>query len=159
MEWVRVKVEDPLQDDVSSLLAQSDAVAAVLYPGEYRRPITSESLAKPGTHVFVARLFERAVGLCVLFDRLDGTMELKRMIMAAGERGTGIGVALLQEAESQAVSFGARTMLLEVGVRNVEAHQLYVRSGYQLCGPFQPYCSTPISRFMCRSLTGKASLS
>ena len=73
---VSVNIETALQSEVSALLSQSDSVAAVLYPGEYRRPITAESLAKPGTHVLIARLAERAVGLCVLFERGDGTTEL-----------------------------------------------------------------------------------
>ncbi|MBS1166254.1 MAG: hypothetical protein H6R00_2279 [Proteobacteria bacterium] len=44
-------------------------------------------------------------------------------------------------------------MLLEVGVRNIEAQQLYRRGGYQACEPFPPYTATPISLFMRRQLT------
>lgn len=150
---VSVNIETALQSEVSALLSQSDSVAAVLYPGEYRRPITAESLAKPGTHVLIARLAERAVGLCVLFERGDGTTELKRMIVDAGARGAGVGMALLRRAEAQALTLGAWAMLLEVGTRNTEAQQLYRRGGYAPCEPFAPYTATSISLFMTRVLT------
>ena len=39
-----VDVETSLQPEVARLLAHSDVVAARLYPGEYRRPITCESV-------------------------------------------------------------------------------------------------------------------
>ena len=149
---VSVNIEPALQHEVSALLSQSDSVAAALYPGEYRRPITAESLAKPGTHVLIARLAGRAVGLCVLFERGDGTTELKRMIVDTGMRGAGIGMALLRRAEAQALTLGAETMLLEVGTRNIEAQQLYRRGGYKPCEPFAPYKATPISHFMRRQL-------
>ncbi len=154
---VSVNIEAALQSEVSALLSQSDAVAAALYPGEYRRPITAQSLAGPGTHVLIARLAGSAVGLCVLFERGDGTTELKRMIVDAGARGAGIGMALLRRAEAQALALGARAMLLEVGTRNTEAQRLYRRGGYEPCEPFAPYSATPISLFMRRVLAEVAS--
>ncbi len=90
MNRISVNVEGPRQAEVSSLLAQSDAVAEVLYPGEFRRSITAESLAKPDTYVLVARRAGTAVGLCVLFDRGDRTMELKRMIVERKSRPCGL---------------------------------------------------------------------
>ncbi|WP_454848687.1 GNAT family N-acetyltransferase [Rhizobium binxianense] len=153
MSLISVKLEHPMQTEVSSLLKQSDAVAAMLYPGEYRRPINAESLAKTDTYVLVGRIAEKAVGMCVLFDRRDYSTELKRMIVDAESRGTGVGTALLKGAEAQAMKLGALTMLLEVGTRNTEAQQLYRRGGYQPCDPFPPYAGAPISLFMMRRLT------
>ncbi|KQV17094.1 hypothetical protein ASC97_30780 [Rhizobium sp. Root1203] len=79
-------LECPVQSEVSYLLQQSDAVAARLYPGEYRRPINAESLGKTNTYVLIARIAEKAVGMCVLFDRGDRSTELKRMIVDAASR-------------------------------------------------------------------------
>lgn len=152
MDRISLSIEHPVQTEVASLLSQSDSVAAMLYPGEYRRPITAASLAQPDTYVLIARLAGKAVGLCVLFDRRDRTMELKRMIVDSGSRGTGVGLALLRGAEAQALDHGAQVLLLEVGTRNTEAQQLYRRGGYQPCEPFPPYRATPISLFMRRSL-------
>ncbi|WP_175422222.1 GNAT family N-acetyltransferase [Agrobacterium tumefaciens] len=154
MNIVSITLEHPMQTEVSSLLQQSDAVAARLYPGEYRRPINAESLAKTDTYVLIARIAEKAVGMCVLFDRGDCSVELKRMIVDAASRGAGVGMALLKGAEAQAMRVGALTMLLEVGTRNTEAQQLYRRGGYHPCDPFPPYAGTPISLFMTRRLNG-----
>lgn len=152
MDGISVTIEHALQSEVSDLLAQSDAFAARLYPGEYRRPITAESLAKSGTYVLVARIAGKAVGLCVLFDRGDHTMELKRMIVDESGRGAGVGMALLRAAEVEALRLNARAILLEVGTRNTDAQKLYRRGGFQLCEPFSPYTTSPISLFMRRLL-------
>jgi putative acetyltransferase len=145
---VRVEAESPLQPEVARLLGQSDGVAARLYPGEYRRPITPEALAKPGTHVLVARHLGAAVGLCVIFERDDGAVEVKRMIVDDAARGRGVGTVLLRSAHAEAKRLGAHTALLEVGVRNTQAQALYRSAGYKRREPFPPYEASPVSLFM-----------
>lgn len=157
MDGIAVSIEHALKSEVSDLLAQSDAFAAKLYPGEYRRPITAASLATPGTYVLIARMAGNAMGLCVLFDRGDHTVELKRMIVDEQGRGKGVGMALLRGAEAEALRLSARAILLEVGTRNTDAQQLYSRGGYQSCGPFHPYTASPLSFFMRRSLNEDSS--
>ncbi|GAB0120290.1 GNAT family N-acetyltransferase [Acidisoma sp. 7E03] len=152
MTPILVSLEPARQHDVARLLTQSDAVAARLYPGEYRRPITASSLAQPDTHVLVARLDGRAAGLCVVFDRGDATVEVKRMIVDAEARGQGVGRALLSAAHGHATALGAGLVLLEVGIRNLEAQALYRTAGYVPRGPFFPYDASPISLFMERVL-------
>jgi len=145
---VLVRLESSQQDDVAKLLAQSDRVAERLYPGEYRRRITPGSLAKPDTHVLLARQDGKAAGLCVVFDRRDTTVEVKRMIVDTQARGQGVGKALLSAAHAQAAALGAGSALLEVGTRNLEAQALYRKAGYVPRGPFAPYEASPISLFM-----------
>ena len=151
MPGLTVEVESPLQDEVAALLRQSDEVAARLYPGGFRWPITPAALAQPGIHLLVARQ-EAAVGCCALFDRGDGTAELKRMIVGEASRGQGVGATLLEGAEAVARRIGAHTVVLEVGVRNVEAQVLYSRGGYGPREPFPPYQASPISLFLERRL-------
>ncbi|HVZ10784.1 GNAT family N-acetyltransferase [Rhodopila sp.] len=147
-EAVDVRAESPLQDEVATLLRQSDLVAPRLYPGEYRRPITPESLAKPDTHLLVARIVGKAVGLCAVFERGAGEVELKRMIVDVEARGQGVGMALMRAVEAKAQRLGADVILLEVGVRNTEARSLYRRAGFTDREPFSPYQPSPISLFM-----------
>jgi putative acetyltransferase len=149
---IAVKPEPPQQEAVTELLLQSDKVADRLYPGEYRRPITPDYLAKPDTHVLIARLNGVAVGLCVVFDRDDTTIEVKRMIVVDQARGQGVGAALLNAAHFQAAKLGARAALLEVGTLNIEAQALYRKAGYVFRGPFVPYKASPISLFMERPI-------
>jgi len=145
-----IGAETPLQDDVAALLRQAEALAARLYPGEERRPIPPESLARPGTHLLVARVAGEAVGLCAVIARGDGAVELKRMIVAEGARGQGVGSALVRQAEAEARRRGAQVILLEVGIRNIEAQALYRRAGFTPRGPFPPYRAQPARLFMKR---------
>lgn len=147
-----VEEESPLQDEVAALLRQSDAVASCLYPGEFRRPVTPETLDKPGIHVVVARRGATVAGCCAVLDRGDSTAELKRMIVDKATRGQGVGTALLAGAETVARRIGAHTMVLEVGVRNTEAQALYRRAGYGPRAPFPPHRATPTSLFLERRL-------
>ncbi len=143
-----VTVESPAQVEVAALLQQADAVGARLYPGQRRRPISADSLSVPGTHVLVARREGLAAGLCVLFEREGGTAELKRMIVDERARGRGVGAALLLGAEAEARRLGGHTILLEVGIRNMEAQGLYRRGGYASRDVFPPYRPSPVSLFM-----------
>ena len=153
---MKVAVESPHQEEIAALLRQSDAVAATLYPGAFRRAITPASLDAPGITLFVARLAGRAIGLCALFDRGDGSAEIKRMIVDEAHRGSGAGASLLATLEIEAARRGIRTVLLEVGIRNEAAYALYCRAGFTPCAAFAPYKPDPISRFLAKQVSAKA---
>jgi putative acetyltransferase len=145
---ITVREESPRQAEVARLLQQSDALAASLYPGEYRRPLNPETLDAPGISLFVARADDQtAAGCCALFDAGDGTAELKRMIVDPGRRRLGVGKALLQAMEAAAATGGIHLIRMEVGVRNTDGQALYRRMGYRERGPFGPYKPSPISLF------------
>ena len=150
---ITVAVETPRQEEVAALLRHSDAVAAALYPGAFRRAIDPASLDRPGISLLVARHDGRAAGCCALIDREDGSAELKRMIVAEAHRRQGVGEALLRGAEALAIGRGIALLLLEVGIRNEAAHAMYRRAGFTPRGPFAPYAATPISRFLEKRLT------
>jgi putative acetyltransferase len=149
--------ESPLQAEVAALLRESDTLAAALYPGAYRRPIVTETLASPDILFFVARVDGIVAGCCALLVAGDGSAELKRMIVGAGFRGQGVGVALLRAAEATAVTHGLDVVRMEVGVRNTAGQALYRRFGYSERGPFPPYGPSPISLFLEKRLAGAAS--
>ena len=150
---MEARVETPLQEEIAILLRQSDAVAAALYPGSFRRAIDPAALAAPGIRLLVARIDGRAAGCCALFDRGDGTAEVKRMIVGDAFRRRGVGTALIAGAEREAIRLGIGTLLLEVGTRNEEAHAMYRRAGFLPRGAFAPYDATPISRFLEKRLS------
>lgn len=153
---MKVAVESPHQEEIAALLRQSDAVAAKLYPGAFRRAITPASLDAPGITLFVARLAGRAIGCCAMFDRGDGSAEIKRMIVDEAYRGSGAGASLLVSMEAEAARRGIRTVLLEVGIRNEAAYALYCRAGFTPCAAFAPYKPDPISRFLAKQVSAKA---
>jgi putative acetyltransferase len=53
---MKVAVESSHQSEIAALLRQSDAVAAALYPGAFRRAITPASLDAPVAALLAARL-------------------------------------------------------------------------------------------------------
>lgn len=152
---IKVAVESPHQDEIATLLRQSDAVAAALYPGAFRRAITPASLDTPEISLFVARSAGRAIGCCALLDRGDGTAEIKRMIVNEVHRGNGAGAALLAALEAEAALRGIHMLLLEVGIRNEAAYALYCRAGFTPCAAFEPYKPDPISRFLTKPVSAK----
>jgi putative acetyltransferase len=153
MAVLTVQEESALQDEVASLLRQSDDLAARLYPNEYRRPLNPQTLSAPGIWLLVARNADlAAVGCCALFDSGDGSAELKRMIVDTRFRQRGAGFALLQAAEAMAVAKGMDRIRMEVGIRNTDGQALYRRAGYEERGPFGSYRLSPISLFFEKSL-------
>nr|WP_277613654.1 GNAT family N-acetyltransferase [Neoroseomonas marina] len=136
----------------------SDAVAAVLYPGAFRRAIDPAALDRPDIALLVAREDGRAAGCCAVFDRGDGSAEIKRMIVAEAHRRKGVGEALLQGAEALACGRGISLLLLEVGTRNEAAYAMYLRAGFTPRGPFAPYGANPISRFLEKPLSSRSPL-
>ena len=152
---IKVAVESPHQDEIAALLRQSDAVAAALYPGAFRRAITPASLDTPEISLFVARIAGHAIGCFALLDRGDGTAEIKRMIVDEAHRGRGAGAALLAALEAEAAQRGIHTLLLEVGIRNEAAYALYCRAGFTPCAAFAPYKPDPISRFLAKPVSAK----
>ncbi|MCZ8177639.1 MAG: GNAT family N-acetyltransferase [Rhizobium sp.] len=90
-----------------------------------------------------------------MVDLSDGTAELKRMIVDPEHAGQGIGRALLLAILQAARERGIPAVLLEVGIRNIEARRLYESVGFRDRGPFGTYCQTPIATFMEMDLRGK----
>ena len=144
-----IAVEPPDQPDIQRLLDLSDAVAARLYPGAFRQPITAASLALPSVTLFVARdVTTCAIGCAALLDLSGGAAELKRMIVDPEHAGKGVGRSLLRAILQEARERGISTILLEVGIHNVAARRLYEQVGFRDRGPFGHYRQTPIATFM-----------
>ena len=146
---VSVGIEPADQPEIQRLLDLSDAVAARLYPGAFRQPLKAATLQSPDTTLFVARdEAGRALGCVALLDLGDLTPELKRMIVDPQHAGQGVGRKLLLGLLQTAKGRGIRSVLLEVGIRNVVARRLYERAGFRDRGPFGRYEQTPIATFM-----------
>ena len=60
-------------------------------------------------------------------------------------RGHGVGKEILDHLEAAAMSVGARTLVLETGVDQVEAIGLYLRAGFSLIDCWGEYATSPTS--------------
>ena len=80
------------------------------------------------------------------------TAELKRMYVVPGARGQGYARALLAELERTAAAAGIEALVLETGVRQPEAIELYTSSGYTRIPGFGHYRDSPLSRCYAKRL-------
>jgi aminoglycoside N3'-acetyltransferase/GNAT superfamily N-acetyltransferase len=73
----------------------------------------------------------------------DGSGELKRMYVAPGERGRGVGRTLLAGLEDEARELGISRLVLETGIRQSQAITLYRRAGFEPIPAYGEYALSP----------------
>ena len=118
-----------------------------MYPPSSNHFLDLDELARPEIRFFVARRSGAPLA-CGALRIGTGYGEVKRMYVAPGARGQGLGRAILARVEDEAVREGLALMRLETGIHQAEAIALYRASGYVDCGPFGEYRPDPLSRFM-----------
>lgn len=94
----------------------------------------------------VAREGGRALGCGALRSLGEPVVEIKRMYVRPEARGRGIGAAILDVLEKQAVERGFRVVRLETGPLQPEALRLYERAGYREIPCFSAYATGAASR-------------
>lgn len=77
-----------------------------------------------------------------LVQSRDGEWEVKRVIVADGQRGRGIGRLLMAELEAVAREGGARRLILQTGDRQPDAVALYEKIGFTRIPTYEPYVTT-----------------
>lgn len=94
------------------------------------------------------------IGHAALRD-LDGEWEVKRVVVGAGQRGRGVGRAIMTEVERVARAAGAERVILQTGDRQPEAEALYTALGWTRIPTYPPYdTAMPLpSRCYAKSLT------
>ena len=143
-----IAIEYPDQPDVVRLIEELDAYQKPLYPLESHHGVAIAALCQANVVFAVVRSADGQVVGCGAVVLGEQYGELKRMYVRPGSRGQGIGEALLVFLESQASAAGLRVFKLETGNKQLEAIELYSRSGYVRCGPFGDYAEDPNSVFM-----------
>ena len=94
-----------------------------------------DELRLPAGLLLVATLHDEPVG-CGALKLAGDHAYLKRMWVADGQRGLGIGRRLLAELEQQARTHGASTVRLETNKALAEAITMYRAAGYREVAPF-----------------------
>jgi putative acetyltransferase len=134
-------------DDARRLIAALDAGLAELYPPEQRfGPNLKAQHLEGGRGTFlVARDDGRAVG-CGAIRVLDSTTaEAKRMYVEPGQRGKGVGRAVLAGLEAAAKQLGVGRLVLETGIYQDAALSFYRRAGFTQVDCWGEYASSPTS--------------
>jgi putative acetyltransferase len=145
---------DPLSPAAQSLLAQSDAYMAALYPAESNHLESAEALRQP--HVlFVGAHIDGALVGCGAVKTMDndGTYgEIKRVFVLDAHRGKGLSKAIMQTLEAHLKAGGVGLARLETGIHQPAALGLYGKLGYVAREPFGGYAPDPLSVFMEKQL-------
>ena len=142
---VRIDVADPARPEARACLTAYVAELGRRFDAGFdpARSISAElhELRPPAGLFLVATLHSEPVGCGALKLHGREPAELKRMWVADGARGLGIGRRLLEELEQRAMAAGARAVRLETNRTLREAIGLYRSAGYVEVAAFndEPY--------------------
>lgn len=126
---------DPADADAIRAVAAYVAELDRRFPGGFRPGAAlakdAESLRPPGGMFVLARVDGQVVA-CGGVQRLDDdTGEIKRMWVADGRRGAGLGRLMLARLEAETRRLGYRRVRLDTNGTLSEAIAMYERSGYR----------------------------
>ena len=153
---VSIVIENPLTDEIRTLITELNAALHELTPPEHCYHLTVEQMAEADTTVFVARDDGCAVA-CGALKRHPGDVgEVKRMYTRPAWRGRGIGGSIVAEIERFARRESLREILLETGDRHPAAWRVYERAGFKRCGPVLDYPDSGRSVFYKKTLASEA---
>ena len=149
---ITIAIEDPLQDDVRTLVASLNDYLLTLTPPEFCFHLTVEQMAEPDVTVWIARDNGRAIG-CGALKRHDSRIaEVKRMFTHEKYRGQGVGRRILGEIVNAALDQGIEDLVLETGDRHHAAWAIYEKAGFIRCGPVLDYPDSGHSIFYHKQL-------
>ncbi len=142
---VRIAAEAPGSGDARWCFEQYFADLAARFETGFdpAKSISADDreLTPPAGVLVIARLDGRPIGCGALKVKERGIGEIKRMWVAPGTRGLGVGRRILEELEARARDFGLATLRLETNESLAEAQALYRSCGYVEVAPFndEPY--------------------
>lgn len=141
--------------DVRALLAQHVAEMNAGSPPSACHVLHADALDDPAIRFFTVRDEAGTLLGCGALKRLGADHgEIKSMRTSDGALGRGVGSRMLGHLSATARAAGMKRLSLETG--NTEqfaaANRLYEREGFERCGPFADYTTSPFTRFLTRSL-------
>lgn len=156
-----VRVVPVRYDDerVLRLVDQVQAEYVQRYGGPDESPMDSAYFSEPQGRFFVVVRDAEPVAmggwrLRPAFTDLGAhrAAEVKRMYVAPHARRTGLARLVLRTLEDSAREAGCDVLIMETGLRQPEAIELYESAGYVLVEPFGYYKEEPLSRYYGRRL-------
>jgi len=140
-------LDDP---EVIALLGEHLQGMADHSPPESIHALDVDGLRAPDITFWTMRDGDAVVG-CIALKQLDARHgEIKSMRTASAHLRKGAGAALLEHLIAEARRRRYERLSLETGSGPgfEAAHALYLKFGFEYCGPFGDYREDPFSRFM-----------
>ena len=151
MSRLTITRDDGLGPDALSLIEQSEAELASIYPPEVRYAFSPVELRDAGV-LFLVGYANGIPTACGGLALLDGYGELKRIFVRSAARGQGYADAIVAALEVEGREAGIACIRLETGHDSPAAIRLYSRLGYRKIGPFGQYEENGSSVFMEKTL-------
>lgn len=129
---------DSGNEDFEALVSHLDAYLAVL-DGEEHAFYNSLNKTDTMRFVLVAYYNGEPAGCGAIREHEPGMMEIKRMYVIPERRGLGIAGNILTALEEWAMDLGVKVCILETGKQQLEAIQLYQKSGYKVFPNYGKY--------------------
>ena len=145
--------------DVQALVEEVQAEYVVRYGGPDETPLEPTMFDPPRGAFFVGYL--DGVPVATGAWRLRGdvevfgtraTAEVKRMYVATSARHAGLARRMLAHLEATAADAGIEALVLETGMKQPEAIELYRSSGYEPIPGFGHYRGSELSRCFARRI-------
>lgn len=132
---VQLQIEDPTSEDaqfcIRSYFAELDSRFESGFDPQQSISAGAAELTEPAGLLLTARLRDEPVGCGALKMHGREPAEIKRMWVAPGVRGLGLGRRILEELERHARKRGIGTLRLETNRSLNEAIELYRSAGYR----------------------------
>lgn len=151
---ILVRVDDLSSPPVQALVVEHLAGMQGNTPAGHVHALAIEGLRAPEVTFWSAWLDGQLVG-CGALKALSATVgEVKSMRTRPAFLRRGVGQAVLDEILRTARGRGYSSLYLETGTGApfAAAHALYLRNGFEWCGPFGDYQATDFNVFMVRRL-------
>ena len=155
---MQIILDDLSSPTVAQLLQQHLADMHSTSPPESVHALDLNALKAANIKFWCVWKNQQLLGCGALKLHDDKHGEIKSMRTHHEHRRKGVAAAMLQHIITYAHDQKLARLSLETGSQTffVPAHQLYLRHGFQFCGPFADYQDDPNSKFMTLSLDNKS---
>ena len=150
-----VRLDDLSSPEVAALIAEHLAGMSGASPPGAVHALALESLRKPEVTFWSVWKGDQLCGCGALKGLSSTAGEIKSMRTRPAFLRQGVGQAVLTEIIRRALERGYSSLFLETGTGEAfaAAHALYLRYGFEWCGPFGDYDATEFNVFMQKRLT------
>ena len=152
---MNIRADDLSGSEIRALLAAHLRGMHDHSPPESVHALDLDGLRAPDVTFWSAWDDDELLG-CAALKELDRTHgEIKSMRTAEAHLGKGVGSTLVEHILAVARERSYERLSLETGSGPAfePAHALYLKHGFEFCGPFGDYTNDPFSRFMTRRVT------
>jgi putative acetyltransferase len=152
---IEIRADDLSSPQVQELIAEHLSAMHAGSPPGHSHALGIEGLRAADIDFWTAWIGGELCGCGALKARDARSGEIKSMRTRQAHLRRGVGQALLDHILREAQTRGHERLLLETGTGEPfqAAHALYLRNGFDWCGPFGDYVATGFNVFMQKLLT------